>query len=102
MLHSAVPALIERVKAPQAPVLDPLLLYPVPSQSSSQRNPLDIRAASLALTLHHPLIPESLQVILKASQLTSCPLLEPLQGLGWELAWETPTQYKPQRVNSSG
>lgn len=56
MLHSAVPALIERVKAPQAPVLDPLLLYPVPSQGSSQRNPLDIRAASLALTLHHPLI----------------------------------------------
>lgn len=86
MLHSAVPAVLERVKAPLAPIIDPLLQYPVPSQGSSQSSPLDMRAASLALTLHCPVIPESLQVIPKASQLTSSPVLEALEGFGWELA----------------
>lgn len=78
MLYSTLPALTERVKAP---LPDPLLLC-LHRTPSAVRSPLDIGAASLALTLHCLLVPAvvSLQVALDASQLTSSAVLEPLEG----------------------
>lgn len=62
-LHSAIPALCQRVKAPlaviaKAPVLDSLLQHPVPSRGSISSQKSRLNSASLALTLHCPLIPE--------------------------------------------